>query len=298
MHHAPDTVKAFSQALQAKGKQPATIESYCRDALEFLGFLDGHNIAFGAVEPSTLLAFQTHLREAERDKGNSVRRKIIGVRQFYRFLSDTKRIGGTPFDEYPIPSRDERLRAGPKARDIDELIHCMSDESLKEARDALIMCLLGIEGLKASELIELDWEDVLFQGSQVTLKIGGPKGRIIDLAAKSAAAFDVYRQHMQPLMKNKAMVTNRVFVGFKGRDGSTMLPNLTRHGLKFMLYELGEKYELKHLNTEKLRHHAIEHQLQLGRSAEQIMAHLGLRRVGNIAKHMAKRTRAETSPHG
>ena len=62
---------------------------------------------------------------------------------------------------------------------------------------------------------------------------------------------------------------------------------MTRHGLKFILYEWGEKAGTKHLNTELLRHFAVTHLLREGRSPEEIMQHLGLRRMGNIAKHIA-----------
>jgi hypothetical protein len=63
---------------------------------------------------------------------------------------------------------------------------------------------------------------------------------------------------------------------------------MTRHGLKFVMYELGEKIGISKLNSELLRHHAIRHQLASGKSPEDLMGHLGLRRLGNIARHNAK----------
>jgi hypothetical protein len=64
---------------------------------------------------------------------------------------------------------------------------------------------------------------------------------------------------------------------------------MTRHGLKFILYELGDKAGLSKLNTEQLRHFAVTYLIGLGRTPEEIMAHLGLRRIGNIAKHLARK---------
>ena len=78
-----------------------------------------------------------------------------------------------------------------------------------------------------------------------------------------------------------------MFIAFKGRDASFPLPNMTRHGLKFIIYELGEKIGMASLNTEQLRHFAVSHLISLGYAPDQIMAHLGLRRLGNIAKHLA-----------
>ena len=62
---------------------------------------------------------------------------------------------------------------------------------------------------------------------------------------------------------------------------------MTRHGLKFVMYELGDKIGVSALNSELLRHHAIRHQLALGKTPEELMGHLGLRRLGNIARHNA-----------
>jgi hypothetical protein len=63
---------------------------------------------------------------------------------------------------------------------------------------------------------------------------------------------------------------------------------MTRHGLKFILYELGDKAGLAKLNTEQLRHFAVSYLIAEGRTAEEIMLHLGLRRLGNVAKHLAR----------
>jgi hypothetical protein len=62
---------------------------------------------------------------------------------------------------------------------------------------------------------------------------------------------------------------------------------MTRHGLKFIVYELGDKVGAKSLNTEQLRHFAVTHLISQGMAPDEIMAHLGLRRLGNIAKHLA-----------
>jgi hypothetical protein len=84
---------------------------------------------------------------------------------------------------------------------------------------------------------------------------------------------------------------NHMFCAFKGREAATPLATMTRHGLKFMLYEIGQSCGIAKLNTEQLRHHAVQFQLAQGKSMEEIMVHLGLRRPGNISKHLHKSSR-------
>lgn len=281
-----DTITAFADALRAKGKQPATVESYCRDARHFLDFLAQSRLPGDQVEPATLVAFQQHLTEIADDRENSIRRKIIGVRQFYRFLCEHKHIGSTPFDDVPIPERDDRLPDGLTDSQLNRMRACLEGQSLKERRDAAIVMLLGFEGLKATELIELRWEDVLLGDTEASLRVRGPRARVIALQTDTTESLRSYRDAVAPL-KELVASEGHVFVAFKGKDAATVIPQLTRHGLKFMLYELGEKSGVGALNTELLRHFAVRFQLALGRSPETIMQHLGLRRPGNIAKHAA-----------
>lgn len=288
-----DLVEQFQAALRAKNRQPATVESYSRDAQDFLRFLQQSGLAIRAVEPETLLWFRDHLLHSIQEAENSVRRKVIGVRQFYRFLVDERVIDDTPFDSVPLPERDESLRKAVNESVLEQMINSLPGASLKQARDRAILHLLGFEGIKANELIQLKWTDHLQSKGLRTLSIPGNKARTIALASQSAASLEAYAQRFNTWWSTQdAAEQGRyqwIFVAFKGKDSSLVLPEMTRHGLKFMLHELGERFDLKQLHTEGLRHHAIQFQLASGKTAEEVMAHLGLRRLGNIGKHLAQR---------
>jgi integrase/recombinase XerC len=288
-----DILKKFAESLRMKDRQAATVESYCRDATEFLRYLDNFKMPLKSVEPETLLAFREHLSHAEKDKENSVRRKIIGIRQFFRFLALEKVISDSPFDSMPLPERDDQLLKPILPGQIENALKGMHAQNLKSARDIAILRLLAFDGIKAHELIELQIKDFISAKDQGSLFVPGVKSRSIQLAPETTAAMKVYQDYFQnwfETLKPARQSEHRwLFVSFKGKDGSLVLPKMTRHGLKFLLYELGERFKIPNINTENLRHYAIEHLLIEGWDAEQIMAHLGLRRLGNIAKHMARR---------
>lgn len=285
------SVTRFADNLRSRGKQPATIESYCRDAQRFLDYLGKAKLPAQQVEPETLIAYQDYLRHDCEERDNSVRRTVIGIRQFYRFLSESRTLPSTPFDMVPIPARDESLPKGLEEDDVDTIITVAlaGKPECKALRDATIVSLLAHEGVKANELINLVWTDVLEEeGTAASLRVGGTRARAIPLSAETQAWLASYRraydQIVHPVIKNA--VKKRIFISFKGRDAASPLAEMTRHGLKFILYELGEKAGLAMLNTEQLRHYAVSHLLELGKSPDEIMRHLGLRRIGNIAKHL------------
>lgn len=287
------SVDKFAECLKTRGKQPSTVESYCRDASRFLEFLNSSNTAPTQVDPGTLVAYQSFLKSDCDERENSVRRAVIGVRQFYRFLSDSRHIHSTPFDSVPIPSRDETLPSDLADDDIDNLLQVAlsGKPDFKAARDAAIVSLLAHEGLKANEVIALTWKDFIREGNRAWLHVAGTKARSVPVSSDTHSFLDGYKRYYDEL-KHPAIVNckeKRVFIAFKGRDAASPLPVMTRHGLKFILYEIGEKTGLSHLNTEQLRHFAVNYLMSLGKSPEEIMAHLGLRRLGNIAKHFARR---------
>ncbi len=287
------SVDKFAECLKSRGKQPSTVESYCRDASRFLEFLSAAKMAPAQVDPDTLVAYQSFLKSDCDERENSVRRAVIGVRQFYRFLSDSQQIQSTPFDCVPIPSRDETLPNDLSDDDIDNLLQIAlsGKPDFKAARDAAIVSLLAHEGLKANEVIALTWRDFMREGNRSWLHVAGTKARSVPLSSDTFSFLDGFKRYYDEL-KHPAILNckeKRMFIAFKGRDAASPLPVMTRHGLKFILYEIGTKAGLSHLNTEQLRHFAVNYLMSLGKMPEEIMAHLGLRRLGNIAKHFARR---------
>jgi len=319
-----EMVRGFCEHLRLTGRQRATIESYGRDARMFLEFLTENRIPIGDVSPDLLLAYQTHLRHEIGERDNSIRRHVIGVRQFFRYLAgqdgerrngaesavdtDAKRAkamtgkatdtqGASPLDFAFVPERDESLGRQLTDAEINRLLSLAGQTSpaLKATRDRALVALLALDGIKANELISLGWENVAFEGSRGILKVPGSRSRTITLDPQTVAALRDYANEYRLMQTQQTTAGSsgarpsgqRMFVAFKGKESVLTLPEMTRHGMKFIMYELGERAGIHGLNSEMLRHHAITWQMSLGKSPEAIMEHLGLRRLGNIAKHFA-----------
>ena len=287
MSLASSEIESFGSYLKAQGKQASTVESYCRDAGRFADYLAQHKLPVNLVEPQTLESYSSYLRHDLEEKHNSVRRAIIGVRQFFRYLSELGKISSSPFDEVPLPQRDDRLSTTLKTSQLQLLYQaCRQDASgLKAERDLSIISLLAREGLKVSEIIGLNWSDLLSAGDdEHSLRIDGTRKRSITVDAVTGGHLSAYRKEH----RNWQIPSEFMFIAFKGREAAAKLPKMTRHGIKFMLYERGEECGIEGLNAERLRHCAIVHLMERGLTMEQIMNHLGLRRPGLIAKHFAQ----------
>nr|ADI87838.1 hypothetical protein AKSOIL_0330 [uncultured bacterium Ak20-3] len=285
-----ELVLSFGQFLKKIGKKDATVQSYCRDLRQFFNFLNENKASLSSVNHQTLLHYRTAM-QARNDggKSNSFRRAVIAIRQFYRMLPQFSGLPLDALDSIPIPNREEIAPRKLKLEDVERLLQGSSNSvSLKEARDRAIVSLFCFEGIKVSELIQLEWKHFLSPQSTASLLIPGERKRVISLNSRTHMNLNAYQKAVQD---NQASLPKnyKMFLGFKGRDFPIISSKVSRHGLKFMLYELGESCGVSGLNTEILRHYAIQHHLDSGANPEDIMKHFGLRRIGNISKHRVKK---------
>ena len=275
-------IEAFANHLKNLGKSASTVESYTRDARRFHQYLKINRSA--GLEANQLLAYQDYLR-SKNEKENSIRRSVIGIRQFFRYLTEVRgKSFSSPFDEVPIPTRLESTPHYLTTKNIDSLLELceQNPNKLKASRDKAIISLLAFEGLKASELIGCEWSDFIQStAKQASLHIRGDRHRVVSLSAKTSNALIEYRAQCKNLAPE---FRKKMFISFKGRDAALPLPAMSRHGLKFMLSEIAQQTNLKKLNSELLRYYAISRMNKEGHTTADIMAHLGLKRLGNIAK--------------
>lgn len=281
-----ELINSFGLYLKKIGKKDATIQSYRRDISQFFEFLTYNRVPITDIDNKTLGHYRIEMiKKNKRGKINSFRRAVIAIRQFFKFLPQFSTILVNPLEKVPIPNRQEPRPRILSKSDIENLFSaCKTDTKLKQCRDKAIVALFSFEGIKISELIQLEWKHFLYSPNKSSLLIPGERSRNIFLYEKTATLIldykNIFDQHNDFLPKKTKM-----FLGFKGKDQSLLAPKVSRHGLKFMLYELGNSCNLSSLNTENLRHFAIQFLINQGLSPEAIMKHLGLRQIGNIAKH-------------
>jgi site-specific recombinase XerD len=265
------------------GNLEATVNCYESDAKGFLEYLKKNSPRGELTGLEDLLGFQKSLEEGQESQ-NSIRRKIIGIKSFLRFAVSHLLHMPSGFDDFPIPPRIEELPDCLSADDIECLFNFAKLEipMPKSYRDLAILSLISLEGLKISEIIQLKRSDLVLTSSG-SLNIRGRRNRVLALSLDTSHYLKLYRD------ASSESLTSALFVGIKGRSSTFVSDSITRHGIKFMLYELGTACKIPYLNSELLRHFAMDYQLKvLGKSTEEVMLHFGLRQSGNVGRHTVK----------
>jgi integrase/recombinase XerD len=274
----------------SKGKQKSTLDSYARDMANFMQFLDEENVSSGNISIDALQEFKCWLQN-RGSKPSSVRRAVIAIRMFFRWLEEIGELHGNPLEDLPVPSHEYTSARNIPIEKMNMMIDVTrsSANTLKSSRDLVLLLVLSREGLKASEVVSLTWSSFFAAGESGRLTITGDRARTIGLEAETTYAIKAYRKILQTDNRTKSEINplTSLFVSFKGADARAVQFGITRHGLKFAIYELGLAADLKQLNAEQLRHFAMAHKISIGFTPEMLMNHLGLRRVGNIGKHLS-----------
>ena len=170
-----------------------TVAAYESDVSQFLAFAAGHlRVAVDAVEPRdlqlvTIRAFMADLFRQGQAR-SSVARKISALRAFGRYLRREGWIEGDPAGMAATPKRERRVPAHLTVVEMERLLEVPDTSAPLGRRDRAILELFYASGLRLSELVGLDLEDVNLSARVVRVMGKGAKERLVPFNTTAAAA--------------------------------------------------------------------------------------------------------------
>ena len=261
---------------------PKTLTAYRRDMEQFKrfmvdsglwdkeGFLDVSD-----VDRKTVRRFLAGI--AIKNKPATVERAAASIRGFYRFLVKEGVIEKNPAALVRTPKKEKRL---PKVLTVDELF-ALIDRPLKGPDDFMgrrnraIMELLYGSGVRLSELVGLDVDDVDFEERLILIRGKGRKERVVPINQKTS---DLFKQVMEERVKWKPGVLDEdakkaMFLSKRGKRISG------RQIEKIVEKRVLETGLPKKASPHTLRHSFATHLLDSGmgiRSIQELLGHESL----------------------
>ena len=259
---------AFADYLDARNASARTSIAYQRDIESFGSFLSssasgevpGQHVA--APYPSLIdaqrpdiSAFAAHLLAARSYSAKSIRRKLSALRTFYKFIKLTGRREENPALEVPSPKIGRSLPKALSVRDVEKLLAAplAGRSDVLRLRDRAMLEVLYGSGIRRSELVGLDLEDVDLERRQMRVVGGkGNKDRTVLLTSAAADAMRAYLGHRgrsadpgfflsrfgRRISDSSVYKIFRLFVAISGIDRSAT-PHTMRHSFATHLYENG-----------------------------------------------------------
>ncbi|MGH2759685.1 MAG: site-specific tyrosine recombinase XerD [Actinomycetota bacterium] len=175
-----------------RGASPRTIEAYRRDVKRYLSALARAGVTeVGEIQPSHVLDFLGE-RAGTGAAASTLNRTLAAVRHFHRFCVREGIAPQNPASLVDGPARGRPLPKALSAEDVTKIIEAAAGASPREQRDRAILELLYGAGLRVSELVRLDVDDVDLDERTIRCIGKGEKERVVPVGVPAADAVRRY----------------------------------------------------------------------------------------------------------
>ncbi len=250
-----------------RNASPHTIKNYGVDLDEFITLVNDKKVE--AVDYLEIRKFLAHLRERSYAR-NSISRKLACLRSFFKFLTRENLVTTNPAASVATPKREKKLPTFLEIKEIENLLDAVSGNSLREKRDKAILETLYGSGIRVSELMGLNMEDLDLLGGVLRIRGKGKKERMVPIGRKAQEAIESY------LEKRKTDVRKNGQAVFLNKSGT----RLTDRSVRRILIKYAHKAALqKEISPHTLRHSFATHLLDRGadlRSVQELLGHESL----------------------
>lgn len=260
----------FLQHLQLEKRRSGhTLQSYEKDILQFSSFIeDSFSVKdHQAVSSAMMRSFMVHMLE-QGYAPSSIQRKFSALRSFYRFLRKRDGLESDPTRGLVMPRKPKRLPAFiPKGPALKSLLNLPPGDTFRTERDRCILLLLYHTGLRRSELLGLELQDIRFREMQ--LRVFGKRGkeRVVPFSSQLAETLNSYLDMREKTLAGKECT--HLFVHESGRRlGPRQLYDAVRKNLAGV-------QGLERKSPHVLRHTFATHLVEEGADLNAIKSLLG-----------------------
>lgn len=212
----PSFIHEYLQHLAAKHYSKQTAQRYVYDMLDFFRWVEYANDApidastiditsFIELDHAGADAYASYLALERENAPSVINRKLSTLQSLFNFLIETNQTTSNPFQSVERPKRAKRnpvYLTEAEWLDFSSLLRSNVNMTDREAnhyernrdRDFLVVQLLGLTGMRVSELVGLDWSDVNLIDASLRVIGKGNKERVIPLAEPLIPLLHTFQQ--------------------------------------------------------------------------------------------------------
>ncbi len=254
-----------------------TLQSYKRDLVQFEEYVNLNKYNFLKMTEEDMKKYFTHLQDVGK-KTSTISRNIASIRSFYQFLVRNKKIKKDPTEKIQSPKVEKKAPCVLSSQEVELLLEQPKNVDLKGIRDKAMLEFAYATGMRVTEIISLDIDDVNLKDGLVTCR-NGARQRNIPLGSLSLKALAEYIENSRPILIKDENI-KALFVNTNGK-------RLTRQGFwKIVKYYKEQAHISKDITPHVLRHSFATHLLQNGADLKSIQTMLGHSDISSTQVYM------------
>ncbi len=263
-----DYIESFEYYLKNdKGLMTNTLNSYIRDIKLYKKYLMNDNQYIEAINKSGIIKYLSYLKKSGKAT-TTISRNLASIRSFYHFLLVNGIIKNDPTTDLESPKVVKKLPSILTRIEIDKLLDQPNYNDTKGSRDKAMLELLYATGIRVTELISLDIENLDVHIGLLNCKNSSNKCRIIPIGnccLKYVTKYlNDYRHKLNPLPEENAL-----FLNFHGS-------RMSRQGFwKIVKYYTAQAEINKTITPHMLRHSFAVHLIENGADLQLIQEMMG-----------------------
>lgn len=243
-----------------------TLQSYKRDLKQFEKYVDENEEDYSKITDEGIKEYISYMQEIGK-KPSTISRGLASIRSFYQYEAKNKAVKKDPTEGIQSPKIEKRVPSVLTSNEVALLLEQPKNVDLKGTRDKAMLEFAYATGMRVTEIISLNVQDVNLETGYVTCK-SGKKERTIPIGNMSLKALKEYILSARPtIIKDEN--EKALFVNVNGQ-------RLTRQGFwKIIKYYKEQAHIEKDITPHVLRHSFATHLLQNGADLKSIQTMLG-----------------------
>ena len=244
-----------------------TIASYMRDLRQYASYLGSEGIDVLDADQMVVSSYMGNMKACGKSAA-TISRALASIKSLYIFAIQNHEIEENPIQNIKIDKAEKKLPQILTGKEVELLLKQPKVSEMKGCRDKAMLEVLYATGIRVSELIGLNIDDVSLPGSFIRCE-SGEKMRIIPIYPEALQALREYIETVRPKMI-AVPTEHSLFVNVSGE-------RMSRQGFwKIIKYYQEKAHIEKDITPHTLRHSFAAHLLENGadlRSIQQMLGH-------------------------
>jgi integrase/recombinase XerC len=235
-----------------------TIAGYRRDLGQFLDYIEARESSLRKVDNVLIRGFLAQLHERKLKKSTSAR-KLAAIRSFFRYGVKRKWFADNPARMVATPKQEKHVPSFLSEQEMATFLEVPQSGRPLDLRDRAILELLYASGIRVSELVGINLEDISLRERLIRVRGKGKKERLVPFGRVAAERLTDYLRVRPELVQDRVGETS-LFLNYQGR-------RITPRSVERIV----DKYIRRTAVRRKISPHSLRHSFAshlLGRGAD------------------------------